>query len=165
LDIWGRLANEYSASKQAVLAQEYEYLHIRDALATRVIQAWIKQVAIQRSRAIKKERVAVLQRIETVLIERYKSGIGNLDELSTAKSKTEIARADLSAGSADLLRSIQKLEGFIGTLSKRRNGIRHSSAKGTLLHPPTCRLPHYSILLIFRRLWRVWNQQEIKCGG
>lgn len=118
LDIWGRLANEHMASQQAVLAQEYDYLHIRDALVSRVIQAWMEQIAIRRSLDIEKERVAVLQRIETVLIERYKSGIGNLDELSVAKSRTEIAKADLSARNAALLRSIRKLEVLLGRYPK-----------------------------------------------
>ena len=118
LDIWGRLANEHKASQQTVLAQAYDYLHIRDALVVRVIQAWIEQIAIRRSLDIEKERVAVLQIIETVLIERYKSGIGNLDELSVAKSRKEIAKADLSARNAALLRSIRKLEVLLGRYPK-----------------------------------------------
>jgi len=118
LDIWGRLANEHSASEKAVLAQEYDYQHIRDALVARVIQAWIEQIAIRRSLGIEEERVAVLQRIETALIERYKSGIGNLDELSVAKSRTEIAKADLSARNAALLRSVRKLEVLLGRYPK-----------------------------------------------
>ena len=114
LDIWGRLANEYTASKQAVLAQECEYLHVRDALAVRVIQAWIEQITILRSLAITKERMTVLKRIETVLMERYKYGIGNLDELSTAKSRTKIAKADLSALNAALFQTTRKLEVLLG---------------------------------------------------
>ncbi len=114
LDIWGRLADEHRASQQTVLAQKYDYLYIRDALVARIIQAWIEQVVIRRSVDIEKERVAVLRRIETVLIDRYKSGVGNLDELSVAKSRTEIAKADLSARNAALLQSIRKLEVLIG---------------------------------------------------
>ncbi|MCP4344276.1 MAG: TolC family protein [Desulfobacterales bacterium] len=114
LDIWGRLADEYAASENAVRAQEYEYLYARDALAARVIQAWIEQVSIRRSSAIEQERVNVLKRIETVLVERYKNGIGSVDELSAAKSRTEIARADLSAQNAALVRAIRKLEVLLG---------------------------------------------------
>ncbi len=106
LDIWGRLADEHKASQQTVIAQQYDYLHIRDALVARIIQAWIEQIVIRRSVDIEKERVAVLHRIETALIDRYRSGIGNLDELSAANSRTEIAKADLSARNAALLRSI-----------------------------------------------------------
>lgn len=114
IDIWGRLADEYAASKYAVLAQEHDYQYARDALAVRVIQAWIEQVAIQRSLAIETERVGVLQRIETVLVERFKDGIGSLDELSTARSRTEIAKADLSAQKTAWLRAVRKLEVLLG---------------------------------------------------
>lgn len=114
IDIWGRLADEYAASKHTVLAQEHDYQYARDALAVRVIQAWIEQVAIRRSLAIETERVEVLQRIETVLVERFKDGIGSLDELSTAKSRTEIAKADLSAQKNAWRRAIRKLEVLLG---------------------------------------------------
>ena len=114
IDIWGRLADNYAAAERAVRAQEYDYLHARDALAARVIQAWVEQVAIQRALVIEKERVAVLKNIETVLLERYRDGIGNLEELSTAKSRTEIARSDLIGEQTNRSRSVRKLEVLIG---------------------------------------------------
>ena len=138
LDIWGRLANEYAASKQAVFAQECEYLHIRDALAARVIQAWIEQITIRRSLSIEKERVTVLQRIEIVLVERYKCGLGNLDELSTAKSRTEIAKADLSALNASLFQATRKLEVLLGRYPR---GELFSDADLPVIIPPPVTTP------------------------
>lgn len=114
IDLWGRLADECRAAKQTVLSQREDYMLARDALAARVIQTWIDQVAIRRSVDIETERIAVIKRIETVLEERFKDGIGSLDELSAAKSKTEIAKADLSARKTALIRSIRKLEVLLG---------------------------------------------------
>ena len=114
VDLWGRLADEYAASESTVRAQEYDYLHARDALAVRVIQTWIDQVAIRRSMTIEQERIAILKRIEQFLIERYASGIGNWNELSAAKSRTEIANADLSELRAAWNRSIRRLEVLLG---------------------------------------------------
>ena len=114
IDIWGRLADEYAAAKLDFYSREYDYLHARDALAVRVIRTWLEQVAARRSLAIEKDRVEILRRIETILMERYKSGIGNPDELSTAKSRTEIARADLTVQESTLLRTIRKLEVLLG---------------------------------------------------
>lgn len=118
LDIWGKLTNEREASKQSFIAQKYEYLHIRDALVARIIQAWIEQVAIRRSINIERERIDALQRIEIILAERYKSGIGSIDEMSAAKSRTEIAKADLSSRNAVRQRSIRKLEVLLGRYPK-----------------------------------------------
>ncbi len=114
IDLWGKLADEYAASNYAVLAKKHDYQHARDALAVHVIQAWIEQVAVRRSLAISAERVTVLQRIETVLVERFKDGIGKLDELSTARSRTEIARADQSSQEADWFRAVRELEILLG---------------------------------------------------
>ena len=134
LDIWGRLANEYAASKQAVLASGYEYRHARDSLAVRVIQAWIEQASLRRSLAIEKERIAVLQRIETVTIERYKNGIGDLDELSAARGRTEIARADLSARCAALPRAVRKLEILLGRYPEGK--LLSEGGLPTVIFPP-----------------------------
>ena len=114
MDLWGRLADEYAASNYAFQEQEFDYLYARDALAVRVIQAWIEQVVIQRSLLIEAERLKVLKHMEAVLVERYTDGIGNLDELSTAGTRTQIAKADVSALNGSLKRAIRKLEVLLG---------------------------------------------------
>ncbi len=118
LDIWGRLSDAYAASKYAVLAQTHEFKQARDALAARVIQAWIEQASIQSDIAIEEKRLAVLQRISFVLVERYKNGIGNLDELAAAKSRMELARADLSERRSSRLRVLRTLEVLLGRFPK-----------------------------------------------
>ena len=118
LDIWGRLSDTYAASKYAVLAQTHDYKQARDLLAARVIQVWIEQASIQSDIAIEEKRVAVLQRISFVLVERYKNGIGNLDELAAAKSRMELARADLSERRSSRLRVLRELEVLLGRFPK-----------------------------------------------
>ncbi len=118
IDIWGRLADEYNSAKKTVLSQSENYIFARDALAARIIQTWIDQVAIRRSVNIESERIEVIKHIETILMERFKDGIGSLDELSTAKSRTEIAKADLSARKTALIHSIRKLEVLLGRYPK-----------------------------------------------
>ena len=56
----------------------------------------------------------VLQRITSILLERYKNGIGNPDELSAARSRMELARADLSAHRSGRLRALRELEVLLG---------------------------------------------------
>ncbi len=114
IDLWGRLADEYAAAQYAVLARDYEYLRVRDALAARIVQTWVQQAAARRSLSIERERVAVLERIESILLERYQGGIGSLDELSTAKSRTQIARTDLSTQRAIWQQTIRRLELLLG---------------------------------------------------
>ena len=114
IDLWGRLADEYQAANQEVQAKEQDLLKARDALAARVIQAWIRQKAARRALSIGTQRLSVLQRIEDILIHRYRDGIGNLDEYAAAKTRTQVAKADLSAQQADLADSVRTLELLLG---------------------------------------------------
>jgi len=144
IDIWGRLANEYSAAKQEVTAKEKDFLQARDALAARTIQAWINQFADRRAKGIEKERLAVLQHIEEVVIQRYRDGLGSLDEYSTARSRTQIARADLSTRQANLDRSVRALEILLG----RYPGGQLSSGKAWPTLPmPIVDMPAAALLL------------------
>lgn len=114
LDLWGKLADQQAAAQGALEAAEQDWQRLRDALAARVIQTWIEQVAFRKAVGIESERVEVLQKVESLLTERYRDGTGNLDELSTARSRTEIARADLSLQQAALNESIRRLELLVG---------------------------------------------------
>jgi NodT family efflux transporter outer membrane factor (OMF) lipoprotein len=118
IDLWGRLADQFAASRRDLMAQQADYRSARDALAARVIQAWIEQVANRRALTIEAERVAVLQDIEAILIGRYRDGIGSLDEYATARSRTQIALADQSVRQSDWHRSIRQLEVLVGRPSK-----------------------------------------------
>ncbi len=109
---------ENAAAKHDFRSQEFDYSNARDALAARVIRTWLEQVAARRSLAIEEDRMAILRHIETILVERYKNGIGNPAELSTAKSRTEIAKADLSAQQSVLNRTVRKLEVLLGRYPK-----------------------------------------------
>ena len=114
IDLWNRLADGVEASKSSYFAEEYSYMYARDALATRVIQAWLELIAAQQAVKIERELVEVLHHIETILIDRFKNGLATLDELSTARSRTAIAKADLSNQQAAGKIAIRKLEILLG---------------------------------------------------
>ena len=137
IDLWGRLADEYNGSKQDVLAKEQEYLLARDVLAARVIQTWINTIGLKHSVEIEQERLAVLKHIQNVLIKRYKNGLGNLDEISTAAGRVEIAKADVSGQQTAFLREKRTMELLLG-----RYPQGELSAQGRLpqvLSPPVHR--------------------------
>jgi NodT family efflux transporter outer membrane factor (OMF) lipoprotein len=143
MDLWGRLADETAAAGQTVLSQREDYLLARDSLAARVIQAWIDQVSIRRSIEIETERIEVIQRIETVLMERFKDGIGSLDELSAARSRTEIARADLSARETGLMQSVRKMEVLLGRYPE---GALHTGTTLPHVASPRAGIPATALL-------------------
>lgn len=114
IDLWGRLADEYQAANQEVSAKVQDILKARDALAARVIQAWIRQKAARRAKAIETRRLSILQQIEDILSHRYQDGIGSLGEYATARTRTQVALADLSVQQADLDNCVRSLELLVG---------------------------------------------------
>ncbi len=138
IDIWGRLADEYKASTQDVAAREQLYLHARDALAARVIQAWIHIVGLEHSVKIEQERLAVLDHIRNFLIKRYRNGLGNPDEISTATSRLKIAEADVSAERTALLREKRAMEVLLGRYPKGKSVFRSSLPE---VQPPPVNTP------------------------
>jgi outer membrane protein TolC len=63
---------------------------------------------------IEQERLAVLEQIRKVVLKRYQNGLGNLDEMSTATSRTEIAKADVSEQQTFFLREKRKMQLLLG---------------------------------------------------
>lgn len=114
LDLWGRLANEYAASRYEYLALEQQWLAAIDSMAARVIKAWIHIASANIALDIEKERIRALERIEVVLMDRYRQGLGSIDELSTAKSRTNIARADLAGRKEECARAVRALDILVG---------------------------------------------------
>lgn len=118
LDIWGRIADENRASDHQLQMQELDYRYAKDALSARVIQSWIELAGIENSIAIENERLDTFTHIENVLIERYRYGIGDLDELSSAKSRSQIAKTELYEQSNLKKRIVRKLEVLLGRYPK-----------------------------------------------
>jgi NodT family efflux transporter outer membrane factor (OMF) lipoprotein len=118
LDIWGRIADERAASYHQLQIQELEFQYAKDTLAVRTIQTWIELAGIERSIAIEKERLQTFKQIKELLLERYRHGIGGLEELSSAKSREAVAKSELYEQSNLKQRTIRKLELLLGRYPK-----------------------------------------------
>ncbi|RUM35835.1 MAG: hypothetical protein DSY58_06295 [Desulfobulbus sp.] len=138
IDIWGRLADEYNASKQDVAAQEQLYLQARDALAARVIQTWIHLIGLKRSVNIEQERLAVFEHIRNVLVKRYRNGLGNPDEISTATGRLKSAQADVSSRNTAFSREKRVMEVLLGRYPAGGFTLRDRLPK---VHPPPVHAP------------------------
>ena len=114
LDLWGRLSDEYRASQKTYEAHVYDYKYAMDALATRVIQTWIGQIAIRKTMSVNQERLNNLRDMESIQLERYKGGIGNLDELSSVRSRIQPVVVAIQDNQAEINRSVRKLEVLLG---------------------------------------------------
>ena len=118
IDIWGRWADDARASQFRYNAREYEYLRARDALAARVVQAWIEQIVAKKNLDFTQTRVDLLKQIETDITDRYTNGIGTLDDLAAARARSELAKARSAELRAGWSQSIRQLEVLLGRYPK-----------------------------------------------
>lgn len=93
VDLWRRLANEQSAAGKAVEQQNALYQSARDTLAAEVMTDWIDLIAQQHAIDIQSRRIATLDQNEQVILERYRAGLGTLEDLDTARSNLASAHA------------------------------------------------------------------------
>ncbi len=118
LDLWSRLANETSAAANDVAEQQALYQYARDTLAAEVMQSWLKLINLNQAIAIEEQRVDLLERNEQWILQRYRSGMGDLEDLDSARSTAASARSTLIG----LKESLQQQQRAMNLLLGRSQG-------------------------------------------
>jgi outer membrane protein TolC len=109
IDIWQQLANATSAEKANVLASAYAYQGAKDLLVANVIQAYLGLVQSAQLIAIESDRVAAYKTNEQVIVDRYRKGLIELNEIDTAKSSTQSSQASLVDYQAQYQQALRNL--------------------------------------------------------
>ncbi|MCG8566025.1 MAG: TolC family protein, partial [Desulfobacterales bacterium] len=123
LDIWGKLADQHQGALDGVRAGALDWERAMDSLAARVVQSYYQVKGNQLRVGAQTRRVAIFQAIETTILEKYKMGLGNLNDFSSARSRTETARAALVKARESLDRSLGDLEVLLGRYPGRNLAI------------------------------------------
>ncbi len=114
LDLWQKLADATEAAGKDVAEQEALYQSARDTLAAEVMQAWISLIADRRAIAIAERRLASLSQTEAFILQRYSNGLGDLEDLDTARSSAASARASLEEARETLEQQRRSLREMLG---------------------------------------------------
>ncbi|WP_323752836.1 TolC family protein [Marinobacter sp.] len=114
LDLWAKISDEASAAASDVAEQLALYQAARDTLAAEVMQGWLKLVNLNRSVAIAEQRVELLEKNEQWILQRYRSGLGDLEDLDSAQSSAASARASLFATQESLQQQQRALNLLLG---------------------------------------------------
>ncbi|MCS4502550.1 TolC family protein [Arhodomonas aquaeolei] len=113
-DVWGRIADTYRAADLDVAEQRALYQSTRDTLASEVMDSWLQLIADRRAVDIQTQRLGTLQDNLTFVRERYRKGIGDIDELDTARTDLASARATLAEYREDLASERRSLREMLG---------------------------------------------------
>lgn len=119
LDLWRSLSDRSAAVQKDVEQQQLLYQAARDSLAAQVMDAWISLIAQQRSIAIQQSRIDSLARTEGFIVQRYRSGVGEIDDLENARSNLSSAKATLEALQESLLQQHRDLANLLGQSATR----------------------------------------------
>ncbi|SBS26613.1 Toluene efflux pump outer membrane protein TtgF precursor [Marinomonas aquimarina] len=114
LDLWARLADAQNAAEKSV-ASDYELFRASQAsLAGNVMKSWLQLIAHQRAIDIEQQRLALLETNESLIIKRFRNGLGTLESLDEAKTATSQSRADLAQYHEDLASELRALRLLLG---------------------------------------------------
>ncbi|WP_370232526.1 TolC family protein [Marinobacter nauticus] len=121
LDLWQQIEDGIDAAEQSLFQQQATYQAARDTLASETMSRWLTLVSQKRALAIEQRRLATLEKNEEVILQRYRRGLGSLDDLDSARSSTLGTRASVR----ELKQSIQEGERGLNSLLGRVTDNRY----------------------------------------
>ncbi|HAD30327.1 MAG TPA: RND transporter, partial [Methylophaga sp.] len=80
-----------------ITEQNLLYQSARDTLAAEVMQVWLTLIAQQRAINIEQQRNDSLQQTESFILQRYRQGLGTLEDLDLARSAVATSSASVES--------------------------------------------------------------------
>ena len=117
VDLWQKIGDSVAAAGKDVAEQQALYQAARDTLAGEVMRGWLGLIAQQHAVAIEQRRLDTLERNESFITQRYRSGLGSLEDLDSARSSAASSRATLSANQESLAQQQRALQALLGSSS------------------------------------------------
>lgn len=114
-DFWGKLANSEAAAAKSLAADQALYQESQDVLVANIIKSWLAMTSKQHLIDIESQRLAVLETNENRLLQRFKNGLNDLEELDEAQTASSQSRADLAQYKEDLAIERRTLQRYLGS--------------------------------------------------
>ncbi len=118
LDLWHALADSSNAADKDIASSLANLQSSKDILAANIMRAWLKISFYKQLLEIEGQRLALLESNESMILEKYRSGLGDLDDLDTAKSDSAASRATLAQYSETLAQNKRSLSLLLGLLGE-----------------------------------------------
>ena len=113
-DLWGKLTDNERAAELDITEQNLLYQSARDTLAAEVMQVWLTLIAQQRAINIEQQRNDSLQQTESFILQRYRQGLGTLEDLDLARSAVATSSARVESLTEDFRQQSIQLKTLIG---------------------------------------------------
>tara|TARA_R110002096_G_scaffold33312_7_gene96412 strand:+ start:659 stop:2053 length:1395 start_codon:yes stop_codon:yes gene_type:complete len=114
LDLWQKISNGVSAANFQAASVEAAYQSARDSLVANVLREYINILSQQQFLNIERARLTVFENNETVILNRYRTGLGSLDDLDTARTSSATIQATLAQYEYNLATARRTLAVLLG---------------------------------------------------
>ncbi|MCD4678310.1 MAG: TolC family protein [Desulfobacula sp.] len=114
LDLWGRLADRHKADQHNFDAEQQNFNRAMDSLAARVLQSYFNVKSNKLKLEIQNKQVQIYETIEKNIRIKYHAGLGTLDDISSARTKIDIARSSVAVAQEAYSESVRELEVLLG---------------------------------------------------
>lgn len=116
LDLWHALADSTDAADKDIASSLADLQSSKDILAANIMRAWLQISLYKQLLEIEGQRLTVLESNESMILEKYRAGLGDLGDLDTAKSDRASSRATLAQYSETLAQNKRSLSLLLGQL-------------------------------------------------
>ncbi|MDN3617722.1 TolC family protein [Vibrio gallaecicus] len=96
LDLWQKLADSSNAAMKDVMSSQASLQGAQDLVVANLMRTWLEISLKQQLVTIEEQRLVVLENNEDLVLARYKSGLGSLEDLDNAKSNSASTKATLA---------------------------------------------------------------------
>lgn len=117
LDLWQKIADNSSASIKDIASNRAIFQGAKDALAANIMRSWLDINLQQQLLNIESKRLAVLENNQGLVLERYHAGLGSLEDLDNANTKSSSTKATIVSYQEQLAQSKRNLTLLLGELS------------------------------------------------
>jgi NodT family efflux transporter outer membrane factor (OMF) lipoprotein len=135
LDLWQKISNGVSAANFQAASVEAAYQSARDSLVANVLREYINILSQQQFLNIERARLTVFENNETVILNRYRTGLGSLDDLDTARTSSATIQATLAQYEYNLATARRTLAVLLGRQDQSLTELDQSSSFPDVLLP------------------------------
>ncbi|MFT6984391.1 MAG: NodT family efflux transporter outer membrane factor (OMF) lipoprotein [Psychromonas sp.] len=116
LDLWNKIGNSTRAADKDIASNIATLQSTKDTLAANIMRGWL-QISLQKQLLdIEVKRLVVLESNESMILEKYRSGLGDLEDLDTAKADSAYSRSTLAEYNETLAQNQRSLTLLLGLL-------------------------------------------------
>ena len=119
LDLWQKLADTNNAALKDIATSQANLQGAQDLLVASVMRGWLDISLKQQLVDIESQRLVILENNEELVLERYRAGLGSLEDLDNAKTSSASTQATLADYREQLAQSRRELVLLTGQWSGR----------------------------------------------